>query len=640
MTPPVSSSRIPTGSASTASTDTTGDWSAATLLLDSADAEHPERLADRWANEQAYRTSHPELFLALNALQAFFGGEAETPSAAQAQAIQDWVNLADPDEADRVALANLRRRLAAEPYASDRRARSVAEVLGTEAVPEASDAVSASSDAFELAALSLGFRFDTPHRDLVHGISVGALPATGVPGYNQAADVGLQLDGEFTWGNFRFFGGVSWNHNVIPASAPESRYEQAFLQFGLVEYGNLLAGRPEDGFFLASGRSRVGLGIGLRACTGFSEATAAAGAVCPEPTPQLALLGDSDLISVGYGPVELSLRLLSNPTYFNLGDSLLPSYGNLVPLEFSLIYHLNQPIRGGAAPSSITDAQAVYDALRVLTGTFQDNLSFRSEAALEETRILNVLGASGTVGAEGQYNLLNLGTFFGGVLRGVPAGTLAHEVRRDLEVGTTEQRVIVAAPLVLEPLIHGLVAAGSSRGDPSLPSLEEQAFYLSLPYMLTRDGLSILGAVGAFGNRDRAVEGDLLHQIHYLGAHGAFALGGLVMILASGDGSGNGFLANTILGNRRPALTGTDIAGTQWDLPAQREQYWRLSLGSMLLTYGASAILDFLTAPRTPAADESSDEEEAGTSTAALPIRIGLDTDGQTRGMVSVSGAF
>jgi hypothetical protein len=104
-----------------------------------------------------------------------------------------------------------------------------------------------------------------------------------------------------------------------------------------------------------------------------------------------------------------------------------------------------------------------------------------------------------------------------------------------------------------------------------------------------------LGAFGALGDRNKAIEqGGLL----YPGLHGALALGGTVLILTSGDGSGTGFLGNSIMGNQPLRGSPDDVIAleqTSYDLGSQSWQYARLEAGAQLLAYGVNGVIDFAT---------------------------------------------
>lgn len=634
------------------------------LLRDPSHVEDPQHFARRWREDSDFRNDpvHQLLYLALDSLQNYARQSSTHFTANQERDLSAWAAWAhssSAEEIDRCVLANFTEILPRLGEADVARAEALRGVLGIEEFEpeeeEVSDsAASGEGSSFSMTALTAGLRLDRPQREFVSDLLLGALPDMGVPGYNQTADFGMELGGEFRWGDFRLFGNIAWNHGVVPQGATAAHFEQTFLQLGLLEYSGDRSWVGRENFHLGlGGRNRVGLGIGFRACTGLNADAAAAGATCSDSTAQLSLVGDSDLLSVGYGPVELTVRLISSPYYFNLSEgNHIPSFNNLVPLEFSLIYHLDHPEAAAAAVSSnlevpLTDRRAVYDGLRVLTTAFQDHLSYRQEAALQDSRVFVNLGGFGSLaGADGQYNLLNLGSFLGGALRGINAGSLAYDLRRDLSQASEAQRWILAGAMAVEPLVHGAAWLFNPRHETAVPSLEESAFYMAMPSLLVRDSLAVLGAVGLFGDRNQAIRGEGIHPYLWLGTHGAMILGGLVMILLSGDGSGSGFLSGTLLGNSRGSLSGTDIEETRYSLASQREQYFRLVAGTTLFTDGARGILDFITSGGRLSPEENAEEPEADSGAESHRIAsgpalsLGLETDGRTRGVVSLGGRF
>ena len=200
----------------------------------------------------------------------------------------------------------------------------------------------------------------------------------------------------------------------------------------------------------------------------------------------------------------------------------------------------------------------------------------------------------------------------------------------------------------LEAAVFG-IGAGALPGDPgrdgSPGSISGQAFQLAWPTILTRDALAALGAVGVLGDRNAAIRSPDIFG-HFQAAHGILALGGLVLMLTSGDGSGNGFFGLSILGNTPPNTGTIAIENSPYNYPNQRLQYYRLETGAMLLTYGLTGILDwgfgrlsYLSMREECRNHPESCSGTSGTS-APSPVSVSLNTDGQSHVMATVSGTF
>ncbi|MFO1464760.1 MAG: hypothetical protein U1F66_13415 [bacterium] len=651
MTPPLSTDRARHGSAAASGSSEIPEFlGVEALFRDAANASDPQHFAREWASNQAFRTEHTELYLALDALRAFFRGSVSALSASQTATLTAFRSFAEghAGSVEAVVLANLRGSLAAVSDARRERAQAVLGAIGTppsETSAGTSPRARAASDGFRFTAINLNFHlFDREMRVLPHGLTLGVLPQDQVPGYNLSSTVALSLGAEYTFAGFRFFTDLNYTNHMTPEGATAAHFDQFGLSAGLVQYG--AAQRGEGLHFSLGGRNRLGFQIGATWCTGI-DGSAVSGVTCPDPVGYLSLVNDSDLISFGYGPVVASVRLLQSTNFAYFSSTHLP-LSNRVPIEFGLTYYL-QPLLGEPTardPNSVldqrvTNPEVIFDALRIAANGLQDFNTLTTEAGYEQVRDLAVRNAFGPTGSAAQYSLTNLGTFAGGLLLGFSRGSTAYRLQRDLRHGTPLQQGLILAPMLLEPVLHGINALASqpAPGDP--PSLQARASYLALPITLTTGLWTGLGALGAFGNREAAIRsGDLIG--HFQLAHAGSAVLGLVMILTSGDLTGSGFLGWSVLGNAYSAHPeGIDYGN-------QLAQYYRVVAGSTMLSYGVSGLLDWGLSriqymSLMNASRDGGSSSTGGSRRAMGPVedlRIGFNTDGQSRVMGTVEGRF
>lgn len=671
MTPPLRTDRARHGSggASSSVADIPAFLSVENLFRDPADTADPAHYSRQWQDDQLFRTQHTELYLALDTLRSIFRGRTVELTASQRESLSAFRAIAedgDPRHAlEALVLRNLRAALADAGADFQARARAVSEVVGAapgaSSGPAATSTGGASGDSFRLGAIYVTPRFDYAYREALSAITARALPAETLPGYNQASDFGFSAGAEFLFRGFHFFADLNMDFNMTPAGAPAAHFNSYGIRFGLRQYDGQ---NRRDGFHLTlGGRETVGLGIHFTHCTGVDGMAAP----CSGDTAQFSFHNYSDMIGLGYGPFELSLRvLLPTTTYVNTSSATHLPTTNRFPFEFDLTYHINppdyRPAEHGTDPEAVlretvTTPQIVFDLARIGIGAFQQNEIFRQEAGFEFTRELISRGAFGYGSArDAQYNLLNLGSFVGGGLSlGVANGNLANNIRRDLQHGGTVERILLSGALLAEAGVHTGIVLANERQSLGIPTIQTHASSIALPIILGRDALGLLGAFGVFGDRARAVRsGDIWARVHYLGAHTALALLGFGLAFSSGDGSGiqNNFLQASILGNVAPP-PGTTIEGSPYSFDAQRWHYARLSWGGMLLTYGASGIIDYIglsgryaEAERLREAEtrgrRSREGSEGSAPAAGLAPRLslGLHTDGQSYLMGTVGGTF
>ncbi|MCC7345738.1 MAG: hypothetical protein IT573_12440 [Deltaproteobacteria bacterium] len=660
MTPPLRTDRARHGSGGASSTaaDIPAFLSVEHLFRDASHASDPEHFSREWQSSQAFRLQHGELYLALDALRAIFRGGAAELSASQRDTLAALRRVAEANagSVEAVVLENLRRGLAAAGEAERARAQAVSAVVG-EAPASASTAGRGGDGGFRVSAITLDTHFaDAALRPLPSYYTLGILPREGL-NQSQNTAFGAALGGEFRIGEFNFFLNGYFGYDVVPDGNPAAHFNRAALRFGMVEYGRPFVGRRGEGFHLSlGGRNRAGIGVGVGWCDHIDGA-ATSGATCSSPTFQLLMVNDSDLLSAGYGPFELGIRLLPATAALNFGPDGLASM-NRLPLEFGLTWHLVPPQidAPNQDPESVfrrrvTTPEIVFTGLNLFDNAIIANFRRQQEAAYEGTRIVLLGMPFGAAASASQYSLLNTGSFFNGVLGGLAEGQMAYRLHSQLRHGDLGQRLALAGMLGLEFAINGIgaLAMPADPGRPAMPgamgspaNLQGQAFQLAWPTLLARDALATLGAVGAFGDRNEAIRSNSISYFHV--AHGVLALGGLVMILTSGDGTGTGFFGLSLLGNTPPNTPRLEVVGSPYDYPNQRFEYFRLEAGTMLLTYGINGILDWglnRLAYLNLLDQRRRGVESGGGSTAARsPISVSLSTDWQTHVTGTVSGTF
>lgn len=662
MTPPIRSDRTrhsATGATSAVS-DIPSFLAVESLFRDASNAADPEHFSREWQANQTFRIQHSELYLAMDALRAFFRAGSAELTASQRDTLTALRSFAEAHEGsvEALVLGNLRRELSSvgDPYRE--RASALSSVLG--AIPSAASpgVASSSGEGFRVSAITLDTHFaDAALRPLPSYYTLGVLPREGL-NQSQNTVFGAALGGEFRFQGFNFFLNGYFGYDVVPDGNPAAHFNRAALRFGMVEYGRPLAGRRGEGFHVSlGGRSRAGIGLGVGWCDHI-DGSATSGASCPSPTFQLLAVSDSDLISAGYGPFELGLRLLPATAALNFGPDGLASM-NRIPLEFGLTWHLVPPQID--APNqdpesvfrrSVSTPEIVFTGLNLFNNAIIGNFRREQEAAYEGTRIVLLGMPFGASASASQYSLLNTGSFFNGALGGLAEGQMAYRLHNQLRHGDTFQRIALASMLGVEFAINGIgaLAMPSDPGRPSMPggmstpaNLQGQAFQLAWPTLLARDALATLGAFGAFGDRNEAIRSNSINYFQI--AHGVLALGGLVMVLTSGDGTGTGFFGLSILGNTPPNTSRLEVAGSPYDYPNQRFEYFRLEAGTMLLTYGINGILDWglsrlaylnLLDQRR----RGSEPAASGSASGRAPISLSLSTDGQTHVTGTLSGTF
>jgi hypothetical protein len=633
------------------------------LLLDPAHAADPHHYATQWREDQAFRLEHSTLYLALDALRALFSGRRDSVSSGQTAILHDFRTFAEahPDSLEALALRNLRRALSGVHGEREARARSALEVLGpppAEAPVSEPPPRSSTRSGAELQAITGSVHFaDAALRALPSYYTLGVLPREGL-NQLQNADAGASLGAQFRIGDFNLFADGYFGANIVPDGAPDTRYHRLALRVGFVEYGNALGGRRgENGFygsFIIGGRSRTGLGIGAGWCDRIQAADGST-MPCNNSTFQLLAFNESDLASIGYGPFELGVRsLFNNQALFVNTASTGLSSTNRVPLEFSLTWHLTSPQVADSAAVPHPEATwpgVTFTGLRLFNNFWLNNYRRLQESSYEGLRIITL---QGDTASRANYAQTNLGTFFNGVLGGLDESGMARRLQSGLRYGDTAQRIVLGSLMGLEmaTLAIGAAAVPGERIDTATRTatidLQGQAFQLAWPTVLTRDALAVLGALGAFGDTDRVIRNGI--DAHFAIAHGVLTLGGLALILTSGDGSGNGFFNMSILGNNPPNTRVIEVAGSAYDYPNQRSQYIRLETGSMLLGYGISGFLDFALGhylQYVPAQNRRLQDElnrRGGTAPASPDprptARLGMQTDGQSRFMLTAEGTF
>ncbi|HEX5034323.1 MAG TPA: hypothetical protein VFW62_07585, partial [bacterium] len=346
-------------------------------------------------------------------------------------------------------------------------------------------------------------------------------------------------------------------------------------------------------------------------------------------------------------------------SYLNVGQNGLPE-ANRIPMEFFATYHVNAPYTGGKIETSedvlkknhnVSDAAVTMTGLQLFANGIRFNGARKTEAAYQEQRIISLgIDRSGA-----QYSLLNAGTMIGGLLSGWNEGSMAYRAQQQFRYGNTGQRIGLGVLFGGELLTH-VIGLAATPGLPSeseylagetdgITNLQARAFRLNVPTIAARDGLMILGSVGAFGDLNKAVQGDTGHQVWWGTTHGALVLGGLVMVLTSGQGNGNGFFGRSILGNQPPNTDRIEIVGSDYDYPAQDGQFHRLSIGSAALSYGfnglAELVFDKIKYDGLKGKEAEKQLEDLKKKDGSKPtVQVNASTDGKTGFQLGVSGTF
>lgn len=660
------------------------------FFVDPSNPSDPTHLQKKWEDDREYRVKNFKLISVLDLFTRFMNRDSEVTPQKMKAALDDWAASPEfaSDPVNKVVLGNmyrvlgnfqdpgnaaqagkLRENLPPLPAApADAAKKPAAE--GEKKSDEKPQSVVPTGWRFNAITLNTHFLDDT-FRVLPSAYSLGILPKEGF-GQNQSSDYAFSLGGEFSYKDFGFFS-EGYYQNAKPLGALNSasatledpqynaKFGQAGVRVGMVEYSdNMRVGTRGKGWNIGLfGRNRVGIGLGAGWCSEITKPVE--GAKCSDPNFQLSVFNDGDFLSGGYGPFELGVRLLPLTTYLNFGNNGLPE-SNRLPIEFFATYHLNPPYIGAdpktpaeflATNTTVTDAQVTMSALMLASNAIRFNGARKTEAAYQSQRIIS-LGLDRT-GA--QYSLLNGGTMITGLLSGWNEGAMAYRLQQQFHYGNNGQRIGLGVLLGTELGIN-LIGIAATPGLPSeeeylagkregITNLQARAFRLNAPMVATRDGLVLLGGLGAFGNLNKAIEEGGGQTAWWMGAHGTLALGGLVMVLTSGIGNGNGFFGKSVLGNQPPNTDSLEIVGSDYDYGAQNGQFYRLSAGSALLSYGINGALEYfldLGKYKSLKVDQYEGEKKPAKSARKDPLKpdvnVAVSTDARTGFQIGINGSF
>jgi len=655
------------------------------FLVDSSNEKDPLHFVKQWNSDRDFRLNHNKVNDIIETLGKFIKRDSSVSPQKLDKMLSDW--KADPsfdkDPVNAVVYGNIRRVMRQFQTADNaEQAGKVDKMLPPEPPPvvaPAKDEKKAATaggnpppEGWSFNAISGSMHFlDDKLRILPSYYTAGIIPKEGF-GQNQSSDFGFTLNTEFSYKDFGFFAGFYYN-DAKPLSAltyatptlgdPEysANFGQAGVRLGMVEYGGpMFAGTPGKGFYGGlMGRREVGLSFGAGWCS--SVAHPELGGKCKGTNFQLGAIDNSDILGIGYGPAYFGVRLLPSTAYINSSDNGLP-LTNRLPLEFSLAYHINSPYIADKAQvkddvllanSTVTNAQVTLDGISLFTGWIRNNIARKTEAAYQSQRLISL--GQGQAG-DAQYSLLNTGTFLGGLITGFGEGSEAYRAQRELRYGNTGQRAVLGSLLGVE-LLTDIIGFAATPGLPSeadykagktegITNLQARAFRTTLPMVATRDGLIVLGAVGAFGDLNKSLQGDSFHSWYYPTIHGVLGVGGLVLALTSGNFTGNGFFGNSILGNQPPNAKSIEIVGSPYDYPAQNLQYYRLQAGGAALSYGLSGLLEwgldkvsYTSLPKDRPVDKT-DGAAKKPDPSKPPVSVNVSTDGRSNFNIGVSGQF
>lgn len=656
------------------------------FFIDPANPADPKHLQKKWEEDRDYRLSHVWLAKVMDAFTRYMHRDAKVTPAQLKELMDTW--KADPefskDPLNQVVLNNMHRilgrfespdnagqalqlRQALPPLPKPPESAKPAPALVTAAAPDAKD--SGPPPGWRFNAVTTNFHFlDDTFRIVPSYLTLGVIPKEGF-GQNQSSDVAVSVGTEFSYKDFGFFVDAYYQDakplSVLNSASPtlgdpvyNAKFGQAGVRFGMVEYSDALAGeRGKGGFFTLFGRTRVGIGLG----SGWCQSTTNPDAKCSDSNFQLSTFNDGDFMSGGYGPMELGIRFLPLTSYLNVGKNGLPD-SNRLPMEFFATYHVNAPYTGGKVETSedvlkknqnVSDAAVTMTGLQLFANSIRFNGARKTEAAYQEQRIISLaIDRSGS-----QYSLLNAGTMMGGVLTGWNEGSMAYRGQQQFRYGNTGQRIGLGVLFGAE-LTANIIGLAATPGLPSeseylagqtegITNLQARAFRIGLPTIAARDGLMVLGSVGAFGDLNKAVQGDTGHQIWWGSTHGALVVGGLVMVLTSGIGNGNGFFGRSVLGNQPPNTNSIEIVGSDYDYPAQDGQFHRVSIGSAALSYGFNGLAELVfdkikyDGLRGKEAEKKLEDLKKGKPDPTKPtVQVNASTDGRTGFNLGLSGTF
>jgi len=657
------------------------------FFLDPSNSADPKHLQKKWDEDRDYRLKHTKITMVMDAFTRFMNRDARVSPARMKELIDAW--KADPefnsDPLNQVVLNNMHRILGR--FESPDNAGPATQIRDSlpplPKPPETAKPPTAASPGKEeksdkgpptgwrFNAVTTNFHFaDDTFRIVPSYLTLGALPKEGF-GQNQSSDVAISLGTEFSYKDFGFFVDgyyqdakplSSLNSSTATLGDPtyNAKFGQAGIRLGMVEYSDPLVGeRGKGGHFSLFGRTRVGIGLGSSWC----QSTTNPDAKCSDSNFQLSTFNDGDFLSFGYSGMELGVRFLPLTSYLNVGKNGLPE-SNRLPMEFFATYHINPPYTGGKVETpedvlkknqTVGDAQVTMTGLQLFANAIRFNGTYKTEAAYQEQRIIS-LGIDRT---GSQYTLLNGGTMIGGLLSGWNQGAMAYRGQQQFRYGNTGQRIGLGVLFGAE-LTANIIGLAATPGLPSeseylagktegITNLQARAFRIGLPTIAARDGLMILGSVGAFGDLNKAIQGDTGHQIWYGSTHGGLFLGGLILVLTSGMGNGNGFFGRSVLGNQPPNTDRIEIVGSEYDYPAQDAQFHRLSIGSAALSYGLNGLIEWgfdkmkYDGLRGKEAEKKVKdmEKQGGKPDPAKPqVQVGVSTDGKTGFQLGLNGTF
>jgi len=658
------------------------------FLVDPSDKD-PAHLQTKWESDSDYRVKNFKLINLMDLFTRFMNRDSDVTPQKMKAAIDSWTGSPEfaADPINKVVLANMYRILGKfeDPGNADQAAKLRATLPpppAVEAPPvevkgdgkgkaDESKVGTTAPTGWRFNAITFNTHFaDDTMRVLPSGYTLGIIPQEGF-GQNQSSTFAISAGTEFSFKDFGFFAEAYYNDakplGALNSASPtlgdpqyNAKFGQAGVKFGMVEYSDTMRyGKRGQGFNIGLlGRSRVGIGLGSGWCSDITNPVN--GAKCSGSNFQLSIVDDTDFFSMGYGPVELGVRLLPGTTYLNFGNIGLPDT-NRVPIEFFANYHFNSPYVGGdpqtpddflAGKTKVTDAQITMSALMVASDAVRANASRKTESAYQEQRIVSL----GLDRSDKQYGTLNAGTMIGGLISGWGEGSLAYRLAPQFRYGNNGQRIGLGAVLGTELGIN-LIGLAATPGLPSqadylagktdgITNLQARAFRLNVPVILVRDGLAGLGALGAFGDLSKAIKDGGGQTAWWVGAHGTLAVGGLVMILTSGIGNGTGFFGKSILGNQAPNTDHLEVVGSDYDYPAQNGQYYRLAMGSAFLSYGVNGALQYFLdlGKYNSLKTKQYEKDKPGAGPSKDPtkpdINVGFNTDGRTKFQIGVNGTF
>ncbi|MCC7345739.1 MAG: hypothetical protein IT573_12445 [Deltaproteobacteria bacterium] len=660
------------------------------FFLDPSNTADPAHLQKKWTEDRDFRVKNYKLIGVLDLFARFMNRDSEVTPQKMKAAIDDWTSSPEfaSDPVNKVVLGNMYRVLGSfqDPGNAAQAAKLRESLPPPPAAPAAADkktdekakAPEAKPErevptGWRFNAVTTNFHFlDDTFRVLPSGYTLGVIPKEGF-GQNQSSNFAISLGSEFSYKDFGFFA-EGYYQDAKPLSALNSasptlgdptynaKFGQAGVRFGMVEYSDTMrVGTRGKGWNIGLfGRNRVGIGLGAGWCSEITKP--AEGAKCTDPNFQLSVFNDGDFLSGGYGPFEMGIRLLPLTTYLNFDSNGLPET-NRLPIEFFASYHINPPYVGKESLTSedvlaenhlVTDSQVTMSALMLAANGIRFNSLRKTEAAYQSQRIISLgLDRTGS-----QYSLLNAGTMIGGLLSGWNEGAMGYRLQQQFRYGNNGQRIGLGVLLGTELGIN-LIGLAATPGLPNeseylsgqtegITNLQARAFRLNLPMIATRDGLVLLGGLGAFGDLNKAVKDGGGQAAWWATTHGALALGGLVMVLTSGIGNGNGFFGRSILGNQPPNTDRLEVVGSDYDYPAQDGQFYRLSGGSAFLSYGINGLLEYGidkikydTRKGTEAQKKLDDIEGKNKKDPSKPeVKVNVSTDGRSNFQIGVGGTF